>query len=58
MSSSVRATVLYDAPGPNAVRRNYIYTALTVVAVVLAGWWVLDNLAAHFEGRALVTPVG
>lgn len=52
MSSSVRATVLYDAPGPNAVRRNYIYTALTVVAVVLAGWWVLDNLAANGQLEA------
>ena len=47
MSSSVRATVLYDAPGPKAIRRNQIYTVITVVLVLLVGWWVLDNLAAN-----------
>lgn len=42
---SVRATVLYDAPGPRAVRRNRIYTALTLVVLALAAWWVLARLA-------------
>ncbi|MEX3503829.1 amino acid ABC transporter permease [Corynebacterium sp. LK2510] len=44
---TVRATVLYDAPGPNAIRRNRIYTAVTVVVVALVLWWVVDRLAAN-----------
>ena len=47
MPSSLRATVLYDAPGPKAVRRNYIYTAITTVVLLLVGWWVLSKLASH-----------
>lgn len=44
MASEVRATVLYDAPGPKALRRNRIYTIITVILVVLALWWVLSTL--------------
>lgn len=44
---SVRATVLYDAPGPRGRRNNRIYTVLTVVVVALALWWVLDTLAGN-----------
>ncbi|OHO81724.1 glutamate ABC transporter permease [Corynebacterium sp. HMSC036E10] len=47
MPSSLRATVLYDAPGPKAVRRNYIYTAITITVLLLVGWWVLSKLATH-----------
>ena len=47
MPSSLRATVLYDAPGPKAVRRNYIYTAITIAVLLLVGWWVLSKLATH-----------
>ncbi|WP_288871767.1 amino acid ABC transporter permease [uncultured Corynebacterium sp.] len=47
MPSSLRATVLYDAPGPKAVRRNYIYTAITTIVLLLVGWWVLSKLASH-----------
>ncbi|WP_342319906.1 amino acid ABC transporter permease [Corynebacterium mayonis] len=43
--SAVRATVLYDAPGPKARRRNRIYTVLTVVVLALVTWWVLARLA-------------
>ena len=42
---SVRATVLYDAPGPRAIRRNRIYTVITLVVIVLVGWWVISRLA-------------
>ena len=42
---SVRATVLYDAPGPKAIRRNRIYTVLTVLALAAVAWWVLSTLA-------------
>lgn len=52
MSSSVRATVLYDAPGPAAIRRNRIYTAITIVVLLLVGWWVLDKLAANGQLEA------
>lgn len=44
MAGEVRATVLYDAPGPKALRRNRIYTIITVILVVLALWWVLSTL--------------
>ena len=47
MPASLRATVLYDAPGPKAVRRNYIYTAITTIVLLLVGWWVLSKLASH-----------
>ncbi|SDR95266.1 amino acid ABC transporter permease [Corynebacterium timonense] len=44
---SVNATVLYDAPGPRATRRNLIYTVVTVVVFALVAWWVLSRLAAN-----------
>lgn len=44
---SVRATVLYDAPGPNAVKRNYIYTAVTIAVLAAAAWWVMSTLASN-----------
>lgn len=44
---SAGATVLYDAPGPKGRRNNRIYTALTIVVVVLALWWIIDTLAGN-----------
>ncbi|MGS2590815.1 amino acid ABC transporter permease [Streptomyces hebeiensis] len=38
-------SVLYDAPGARAKRRNIIYTVLFVVAFVLAAWWILSVMA-------------
>ncbi|KAF4405205.1 MULTISPECIES: amino acid ABC transporter permease [Streptomyces] len=38
-------SVLYDAPGPRAKRRNWLYTVLFVAVVVLAAWWVLGIMA-------------
>ncbi|PAT07098.1 glutamate ABC transporter permease [Corynebacterium hadale] len=49
---SVRATVLYDAPGPNAVKRNYIYTAVTIAALAAAAWWVMSTLAGNGQLEA------
>lgn len=49
---SVRATVLYDAPGPNAVKRNYVYTAVTIVALAAAAWWVMNTLAGNGQLEA------
>ncbi|MDO5669519.1 MAG: amino acid ABC transporter permease [Corynebacterium sp.] len=43
---SVRATVLYDAPGPRGRRNNIIFTVLTaVVTLVALGWigWTLNE---------------
>ncbi|WJY68254.1 amino acid ABC transporter permease [Corynebacterium auris] len=42
---SVRATVLYDAPGPKARRRNLAYSAITLVALALVAWWIISRLA-------------
>lgn len=44
---SVRATVLYDAPGPKGRRNNRIYTALTIAFVALVLWWVIDTLVGN-----------
>ncbi|MER8000975.1 amino acid ABC transporter permease [Streptomyces sp. NPDC095613] len=38
-------SVLYDAPGVRAKRRNITYTVLFVVAFVLAAWWILSMMA-------------
>lgn len=38
-------SVLFDAPGPKAKRRNIVYTALFAVALAAVVWWVLDALA-------------
>lgn len=45
--SEIRATVLYDAPGPKARRRNAIYTALTILICLGIGAWVISLLAAQ-----------
>lgn len=42
---AIRPTVLYDAPGPKARRRNRIYSALTITVLVLACYWVITLLA-------------
>ncbi|AXE23298.1 amino acid ABC transporter permease [Streptomyces globosus] len=39
------SSVLYDAPGPKAKVRNWIYTAVFAVLVGLALWWILDRMA-------------
>ncbi|CAM5533861.1 glutamate ABC transporter permease [Streptomyces spiroverticillatus] len=38
-------SVLYDAPGPSAKRRNIIYTVVFVVVFALAAWWLLTAMA-------------
>ncbi|MEU8468920.1 amino acid ABC transporter permease [Streptomyces sp. NPDC029006] len=37
-------SVLYDAQGPRAKRRNVLYTALFIVAFAAVGWWVYSAL--------------
>ncbi|MCM2411295.1 amino acid ABC transporter permease [Streptomyces sp. RKAG290] len=39
-------SVLYDAQGPNAKRRNILYTALFVIVAAAVVWWVYDGLAS------------
>ncbi|MCP1388650.1 amino acid ABC transporter permease [Corynebacterium sp. TA-R-1] len=46
MANEVRATVLYDAPGPRGVMLNRIYTAITLVVIALVAWWVLATLGS------------
>lgn len=54
---AVRATVLYDAPGPKGERRNLIYTVITVVLSLAALYWVLSTLAERGQlDSALWTP--
>ncbi|MCB5183087.1 amino acid ABC transporter permease [Streptomyces antimicrobicus] len=38
------SSVLYDTPGPRAKVRNLAYTAVFVVLLALAGWWVLSAM--------------
>lgn len=38
------SSVLYDAQGPRAKRRNILYTALFLVAIAAAGWWLYATL--------------
>jgi glutamate transport system permease protein len=38
-------SVLYDAPGPRARARNLAYSAVFLVLLGLALWWVLDTMA-------------
>ncbi|GLF99699.1 amino acid ABC transporter permease [Streptomyces yaizuensis] len=38
-------SVLYDAPGPRAKRRNILYTVLFLVVMAAAAWWVLGTMA-------------
>lgn len=49
MSSSVRATVLYDAPGPKGRRLNYIITFATIVFALAIAIWALSIL--HGNGQ-------
>ncbi|MEX0173047.1 amino acid ABC transporter permease [Streptomyces sp. LMG1-1-1.1] len=39
-------TVLYDAPGPRARRRNLLWTLLFLAALAAVVWWVVASLAA------------
>ncbi|MBN9643079.1 amino acid ABC transporter permease [Corynebacterium mendelii] len=47
MSSSVRATVLYDAPGPKGRRTNRIMTGVTILLALSVSAWVLVILAGN-----------
>ncbi|AKH85203.1 amino acid ABC transporter permease [Streptomyces sp. CNQ-509] len=38
------SSVLYDAPGPKAKRRNVVYTVVFLVVLALGVWWVIDKL--------------
>ncbi|PVE04235.1 amino acid ABC transporter permease [Streptomyces scopuliridis] len=38
-------SVLYDAPGARAKRRNILYTIVFLVVFALAAWWVLVQMA-------------
>ncbi|MFJ7266577.1 amino acid ABC transporter permease [Streptomyces sp. NPDC099050] len=38
-------SVLYDAPGPKAKARNWIYSGIFLVAAAAVLWWVLSALA-------------
>ncbi|MGP4000323.1 amino acid ABC transporter permease [Streptomyces sp. 8N706] len=38
-------SVLYDAPGPRAKRRNVLYTVVFLVALAALIWWVVQSLA-------------
>lgn len=38
-------SVLYDAPGPKAKIRNWLYSVLFFVVIGLALWWVLSAMA-------------
>ncbi|MEY8577552.1 amino acid ABC transporter permease [Corynebacteriaceae bacterium 6-324] len=54
---SVRATVLYDAPGPKGRRNNLIYSLIAgIIFLAIIGWvaWTLNN-NGQFESR-LWTP--
>ncbi|PZH16717.1 amino acid ABC transporter permease [Streptomyces sp. NTH33] len=39
------SSVLYDAQGPRAKRRNVLYTVVFLLAAVALGWWVLQALS-------------
>ncbi|MGW2640339.1 amino acid ABC transporter permease [Streptomyces sp. NPDC001348] len=39
------SSVLYDAPGPGAKRRNILYTAGFLVAFAAVVWWVVSSLS-------------
>ncbi|MEV4680347.1 amino acid ABC transporter permease [Streptomyces kurssanovii] len=38
-------SVLYDAPGPRAKRRNIIYTVAFLVLLVLGIWWAMGEMS-------------
>ncbi|WP_112466738.1 amino acid ABC transporter permease [Streptomyces triticisoli] len=39
------SSVLYDAQGPRAKRRNVLYTVVFLLAVVAIGWWMFRTLS-------------
>ncbi|WP_293768242.1 amino acid ABC transporter permease [uncultured Corynebacterium sp.] len=54
---AVRATVLYDAPGPKGRRNNYIYTGITIVVTLAIIAWALNKLNSKGQfASALWTP--
>lgn len=38
-------SVLYDAPGPGAKRRNIVYSVLFVVVLILGVWWIYSAMS-------------
>lgn len=40
-------SVLYDAPGSRAKRRNILYTIVFLIVLALAVWWVVSALLDH-----------
>lgn len=38
-------SVLYDAPGPGAKRRNIIYSAIFVLVLALGVWWIYSAMS-------------
>lgn len=40
-------SVLYDAPGSRAKRRNILYTIVFLILLALAVWWVISALLDH-----------
>ncbi|MEU1495319.1 amino acid ABC transporter permease [Streptomyces sp. NPDC005775] len=42
-------SVLYDAQGPRAKRRNILYTVLFVLGAAAVVWWVYDGLASKHQ---------
>ncbi|MER6115162.1 amino acid ABC transporter permease [Streptomyces sp. NPDC001743] len=43
------SSVLYDAQGPRAKRRNILYTVLFVLVAAVVVWWVYDGLASKHQ---------
>ncbi|MER8089285.1 amino acid ABC transporter permease [Streptomyces sp. NPDC058316] len=43
------SSVLYDAQGPRAKRRNILYTVLFVLCAAAVVWWVYDGLASKHQ---------
>nr|WSW66418.1 amino acid ABC transporter permease [Streptomyces sp. NBC_00995] len=43
------SSVLYDAQGPRAKRRNILYTVLFVLVAAAVVWWVYDGLASKHQ---------
>ncbi len=39
------SSVLYDAPGPRARRRNVLYTVVFLAVLALLAWWVVSAMA-------------
>jgi glutamate transport system permease protein len=46
---SDRASVLYDAPGPKAKVRNWIFNIVFATVVIAIAWWVLTTLSGKGE---------